>query len=329
MQLLQQPGASVALLDTAPPQPSGPEYFIEIRDGQFANGCNFFKLAGWNQWEVVEAAAGAPSISGASIPKGMTGPQLVRTLLRRGAALGFNSMRTWVHAVNPQYALQPKPGVYSEEVFQGLDYLLDEARKSGIKLILAFTSNWTPVGGVPEYLKWARSTNQADFFTSPTIITMYRNFIQTVISRRNTINGRLYRDDPTIMAWDLLNEPRCPNCPPGTVSKWYADQAAFVRSLDPNHLITTGEEGFYGCCKNPANPGVKWSEWAANEGQDFSADHSGKDISFATIHSWPDNWQDVSEEFQRTWVRAHVEDAANVLKKPVILEEWGKVRKEK
>ena len=98
-----------------------------------------------------------------------------------------------IHSVNPQYALQPKPGVYSEEVFQGVDYLLDEARKAGIKLILAFTSNWTPVGGVPQYLKWAGATDQVDFYTNPAVIKMYRDFVETVLSRRNTINGRLYR----------------------------------------------------------------------------------------------------------------------------------------
>lgn len=26
--------------------------------------------------------------------------------------------------------------------------------------------------------------------------------------RVNTYNGRTYRDDPTIFAWDVLNEPR-------------------------------------------------------------------------------------------------------------------------
>ena len=283
-----------------------------------------FKIAGWNQWEVVEAAAGAPSLSGASIPPGLTGPQLVRVLLRRGAALGFNTMRTWAHAVNAQYTLQTKPGVFSEPVFQGLDYLLDEARSSGVKLILAFTSYWTPTGGVPEYLKWGGSTKTTDFYTNPAIIEMYQNFVRTILLRRNTINGRLYRDDPTVMAWDLLNEPRCPDCPAGTVAKWFAQQAAFVRSIDPNHLITTGEEGFYGCCGNTANPGVKWSEWASSEGQDFLKDHGAKEIDFGTIHSWPDNWQDVSEEFQREWVSQHVKDAGSVLKKPVILEEWGK-----
>lgn len=29
-----------------------PEYFVEIRDGQFVVGCDNFKVAGWNQWYV-------------------------------------------------------------------------------------------------------------------------------------------------------------------------------------------------------------------------------------------------------------------------------------
>ena len=37
--------------------------------------------------------------------------------------------------------------------------------------------------------------------------------------------------------------------------------------VDPNHLVTTGEEGFYACCGNPANPGQPYTEWAAEEGQ--------------------------------------------------------------
>lgn len=108
-------------------------------------------------------------------------------------------MRTWVHAVNPQYALQTKPGVYSEATFRGLDYVLEEARRNGLKLILAFTSNWTPTGGVPEYVKWAGATDHNAFYTDPAIKNTYKEFVTTVINRRNTINGRLYKDDPTIM----------------------------------------------------------------------------------------------------------------------------------
>lgn len=34
--------------------------------------------------------------------------QLVRDLLQKGKAAGFNVMRTWAHTVNPQFALQAR-----------------------------------------------------------------------------------------------------------------------------------------------------------------------------------------------------------------------------
>ena len=59
------------------------EYFVTIDNGEFVVGCQRFMLAGWNQWEVVEAAAGAPFLSGAAIPVNLTGPE-VRTVVRGG-----------------------------------------------------------------------------------------------------------------------------------------------------------------------------------------------------------------------------------------------------
>ena len=46
----------------------------------------------------------------------------------------------------------------------------------------------------------------------------YQSWLQTITSRVNTINGRKYSEDPTIMAWDLINEPRCENCKPNQIA---------------------------------------------------------------------------------------------------------------
>lgn len=107
------------------------------------------------------------------------------------------------------------PSLGAQEVFQGLDYVMDEARQRGLKVILAFGSNWTPVGGIPQYLQWAGTADRQQFYVSPQIIGWYKDWISTLIRRVNSINGRVYRDDPTIMAFDLLNEPRCVGCPKG------------------------------------------------------------------------------------------------------------------
>ena len=44
--------------------------------------------------------------------------------------------------------------------------------------------------------------------------------------------------------WNLINEPRCYRCG-AALQRWTAEMASFVKSLDSNHLLTLGSEGFY------------------------------------------------------------------------------------
>lgn len=57
---------------------------------------------------MVEAAAGGLELFGASLPPNTTGPALIRGLLDRAAATGFNVVRGWAHTVTAQYALQAR-----------------------------------------------------------------------------------------------------------------------------------------------------------------------------------------------------------------------------
>ncbi len=91
-----------------------------------------------------------------------------------------------------------------------------------LQMILAFVDNWQQTGGADEYQIWGGGQSGSGeqhlgFFTDPFIKQTYKNFVDQLIHRVNSINGRVYRDDPTIMAWDLINEPRCQRCPPGTI----------------------------------------------------------------------------------------------------------------
>lgn len=41
-------------------------------------------------------------------------------------------------------------------------------------------------------------------------------WMQAVITRVNSITGKMYKNDATIFAWELMNEPRCTTSPSGT-----------------------------------------------------------------------------------------------------------------
>ena len=47
------------------------------------------------------------------------------------------------------------------------------------------------------------------FFTDPDAKRIYKENVKYTVLRRNSVNGRTYKDDPTIFSWGLLNEPRC------------------------------------------------------------------------------------------------------------------------
>jgi mannan endo-1,4-beta-mannosidase len=64
-------------------------------------------------------------------------------------------------------------------------------------------------------------------------------------------------------------------------------------------------------------------------GQDFVNNTNIKEIDFATVHAWPDNWQIPQEKvasFLDKWVQTHIAAASKNLKvsKPVMFEEFGK-----
>ena len=47
------------------------------------------------------------------------------------------------------------------------------------------------------------------FFTDADAKRIYKENVKFTVLRKNSVNGRVYKDDPTIFSWGLLNEPRC------------------------------------------------------------------------------------------------------------------------
>ena len=141
------------------------------------------------------------------------------------------------------------------------------------------------------------------------------------MTRQNRYTGRTYREDPTIMAWEIANEPRGVDRP-AAMRTFLAETARTLKHLDPNHLVTTGSEG---STRNPKEAGL-----------DFELDHASDDIDYATLHIWVQNWglyDPKGDPAQLTtatqWALAHLDDhvkRAQAMGKPLVLEEFGLAR---
>lgn len=93
--------------------------------------------------------------------------------------------------------------------------MVSEARKYGIRLILSFVNNYKDFGGRSQYAQWAKNAgiqninSEDDFYAHPVLKDYYKNHVKKIVTRVNTMTRIAYRDDSTIMAWELINEPRC------------------------------------------------------------------------------------------------------------------------
>lgn len=245
-------------------------------------------------------------------------------------------------AVRPP--IQRAPGDVDEDLLRGLDFLLASLGERGMHAVLYLTNFWDWSGGMSSYNAWTdggavpRAPDQgrgweelvdytATFYANAAANELYRAQVERIVTRTNTCTGRVYRDDPVIMAWQLANEPR-----PGPYGargekhlpaffRWCAATAAFIHAIDPNHLVSTGSEGTEGCL-------------GADE--HYLTAHADAHIDYLTFHLWPYNWRwfdparpeatlPVTRERSRAYVGRH-SALARRLGKPLVLEEFGLTR---
>ncbi|XP_028801298.1 mannan endo-1,4-beta-mannosidase 5-like [Neltuma alba] len=303
---------------------SPPAGFVRTNGTEFVlNGSAFF-FNGFNSYWMMNVAVDSNQ------------RYKISNVFREASSIGLSVCRTWAFNDGGYQALQISPGVYDENVFQALDFVVAEAGKYNVTLILSLVNNYHDFGGRPQYVQWANSsgalnaTNDDDFYTNPVIKGYYKNHVTKVLTRNNTITKIAYKDDPTIMAWELINEPRCNVDYSGnTTNDWVQEMAGFVKSIDNNHLLEVGMEGFYGDSipdRKQYNPGYQ-------VGTDFIRSNLIDQIDFATIHAYPDNWlsgQNNTDQmtFMQRYMISHWNDTRTIIKKPLVMTEFGKSKKD-
>jgi len=312
-------------------QPQETGGYVEQRDGRLWLDGREYRYVGTNFWY-------GPII--ASEGQGGDRQRLLRELDRLHA-LGLDNLRILVGSdgergvtTKVEPTLQEAPGVYNDTLLAGLDYLLMEMGKRGMKAVLYLNNSWEWSGGYGYYLEHAGlgkaprpeeagyeafMKHVAMFADNERAHRLFYDHVRYIVSRQNRYTSRPYKDDPTIMAWQIGNEPRAfGEQQKQPFVKWLRETSALIRSIDDRHLISIGGEGIWGCEMDTAL---------------YETISSDPNIDYLTVHVWPYNWQwarqdslleDIPHACQKTadYLRPHFEICRRI-RKPLVIEEFG------
>jgi mannan endo-1,4-beta-mannosidase len=305
--------------------------FVTVQNGLFYLNDNPHYFKGINYWY-----AGLLGLT----PEGK---ERLKTELDFLKAQQVNNLRVMAAAegtglitgkIRVEPAFQPEAGQFDERLLEGLDFLLDELNKRDMKAVLFLSNNWEWSGGFLQYLNWGGIMPDSilqrplswdenrdwvkQFYSCVACVNLYEKQIQKIIGRTNSINGKPYKDDPAIFAWQLANEPRPmrPEAIDAYIS-WTEKTSAFIKSLDNRHLVSTGSEGYMG----------------VENMEVFNQIHQLPTIDYTTLHIWPKNWgwfkdtaiyasMDSIITKSDAYIKLHAA-ASSLLKKPMVIEEFG------
>ncbi len=213
-------------------------------------------------------------------------------------AMGVDNLRILVGAdgksgveTRVEPTLQTAPGVYNEELLDGLDYLMNELRLRGMTAVLYLTNAWEWSGGYSVYLEWAGMGEAVvpaksgwdayfnyvkQFPQNEEAKKLYAKHVKKIVKRKNKYNGLRYTEDATLMAWEIANEPRAFGYEnKEAFAEWIAQTAAQIKKLDKHHMVAVGSEGSWGC---------------ENVMALYEQIHADPTIDYRTFHIWPLHW---------------------------------------
>jgi mannan endo-1,4-beta-mannosidase len=320
-----------AAVTSAAPQ-SG---FVTVKGRHFELDGKPYYYAGANLWYGMYLGSPGKTGDRARLVKELDQLASQGVLNLRVLAISENSALK--RAVTP--AVIQGPGKVDETLWKGLDFLLDEMARRDMKAVLYVNNFWQWSGGMSQYVAWFNGKpvldpdvtgdwnsfmdNSAAFYRTPAAQEAFRAVVRQLITRKNSVNGRAYDADPTIMSWQLANEPR-----PGSdanarphyevFSKWIDDTAGFIKKLAPRQLVSTGNEGWMG---------------TGGSRELFVKSHATRNVDYLTYHMWAPNWgwfnpKDAAATYDGAWAKMqdyldwHI-DEANKMGKPIVLEEFG------
>ncbi|MFW6205786.1 MAG: glycoside hydrolase 5 family protein [Gemmatimonadota bacterium] len=304
--------------------------FVTVEGGGFRVGDQPYHFVGVNLWYGMNLGADHPTGDRA---------RLVRELDLL-ADLGVTNVRVLAASEGPpdepwrvHPSAQPGPGEYDERVLRGLDFLLAELGKRDMRAVLVLNNFFQWSGGMAQYVSWATADPipypmqdghtwdefqrfSARFYGLEAAQRRFEEYVGMLIGRTNHVTGVRYADDPTIMSWQLSNEPRGFDHTEAYVA-WVDQATSFIQARASRQLVSLGGEG----------------KLTPNERTQFARVSRLPGLDYLTIHLWIENWgwydptrpeATFATAVGRSmgYVADHVAIAEQV-RKPMVLEEFG------
>ncbi|HEU5135236.1 MAG TPA: beta-mannosidase [Steroidobacteraceae bacterium] len=325
-------GAAAFVQAAEPPAQSG---FVVVKGRHFQLDGKPYYFAGANLWYGMYLGSPGKTGNRARLTKELD--QLAAQGITNLRVLAISESSTLKRSVTPAVLLRPNH--IDETLWQGLDFLLAEMAKRDMKAVLYLNNFWQWSGGMSQYVAWFNGKpvvdpdvtgnwnefmdNSAAFYREPRAQDAFIFAVKQLITRKNSVNGRAYSQDPTVMSWQLANEPR-----PGSDAnarphfeafiEWIDQTAGFIKALAPKQLVSTGNEGWMGTAGNK---------------ELFVRSHKTRNVDYLTFHMWAPNWswfdpKKAAATYDGAWAKMqdylnwHI-DTANTLAKPIVLEEFG------
>jgi mannan endo-1,4-beta-mannosidase len=264
-------------------------------------------------------------------------------------------------STNPA-VIQYKPGIYNETALKALDYVIYKANEYNVKIIISLVNNWEDFGGMNQYVKWyssfsglktekpdkdmvirkfgnpdkhynyfvAGNLTHDDFYSNGKIKEWYKQYISMILNRKNTYTLLYYKNDPAIFSWELANEPESSDKTGKIIYSWIKEMSAYIKSIDNNHLVATGEEGYDIDISSYSGVNINYNgqAWIFNglKGISFKSNTEIKDIDYGSAHLYNETWN-LNDISGNIWIQDH-KRICNFINKPFLLGEYGS-RKDK
>lgn len=161
---------------------------------------------------------------------------------------------------------------------------------------------------------------QQRFYSDEKAQDIYYDHLNKVFERTNSLTNIQYKNDPTILAWEPINEPQ-PDLKINTTDRmiqWHHRIFEYIKGKAPRQLTTTGFEAKFGEAI-------------------YKQLHHHKSVDFGCAHMWVQNWGhydmldksngslEKSINFAKGYLDS-IERWSRDLNKPFILEEFGMPR---